>query len=280
MLVKDPIRTSFVNLLYHTWQEILGAFSTSTLSLVIGSVAIPTLIWLGNVAVQFWLLRRRKVRSPLREAFAQSWVSAVVTATMTVIAWTVIVGCFLVKIVYDDHQSLVNRLQDLQGYAKNKQQFDNQLRDARSEAERWRGAYLAQSHGDIHPDRVLNAEQTNTLFQELKRISNDPKNKDFVKVEIGCVLGDREACHLANQLFKTLNEAHWKVTWKRKLAKEFDNPNYASVRGVTIWTDDDRNKGMFLMWELKDAGLSESYVNPFPIPPNFKGTVVWVGYKQ
>jgi hypothetical protein len=122
----------FVHLLFRTWQEILRAFSTSALSIIVGTVAIPTLTWLGNVGAQFWRLRRKKAMSPLREAIAQSWVSASVTTGITIVAWIVILGCFITKTVYDDHKALVSQNRELTAEHIS---LGSQLDDAKTNAE-------------------------------------------------------------------------------------------------------------------------------------------------
>jgi hypothetical protein len=191
----------------------------------------------------------------------------------------------LVQTVYDDHESLATQVKELHHYAENKNQLGDQLRQLRSETRHWQDAYQRVSRGETHPDRILSSEETNTLFEELRRISKDVRNKDYVKLDFGSVQ-DREASHLAVQLFRTLKEAHWNCTWKafptippgKEIPKELQFI-YMAPAGVTIWTDQPNNMGMFLMWALKDVGL-DATVNPGPTPPGFKGTLVWVGYKQ
>jgi hypothetical protein len=211
------------------------------------------------------------------------WENAAITALMTFAFLAVVYGpqviWELAKTSYNDHQTLANEIGGLQAYASDKKKFDDKLRQALSEVERWHNAYSGLSRGDIHPDRVLNSEESNKLFEALRQSSKDPRNKDWVTVEMGSVQ-DREAMHLGSQLWGIFHEAHWTIKPRKKLGKEFENL-YPLLLGVTILTDNqDQSRGTWLGWQLKDAGLADTYINPNPIPPTFKGTVVWIGYKQ
>jgi hypothetical protein len=72
------------------------------------------------------------------------------------------------------------------------------------------------------PDRFLNAEQKDHLYQELKRISDDPRNKDYVTVTIAAAYPhDRESSRLQFQLIGVFQDAHWNVVAQQA-------PNYES----------------------------------------------------
>ena len=127
----------------------------------------------GDCAVQFWLLRRKKVISPLKGAIAQSWVSAAITVVITVVAWIVIFGCFVTKTVYDDHEDLAGENTQL---STSNSSLSRQLTDATTHAqqrcEETNGKEIKQLKTRLNlacylPDRRLSAEQRDTLLQEL-----------------------------------------------------------------------------------------------------------------
>lgn len=187
------------------------------------------------------------------------------------------------KPVADDNHNLQIQLSQLEDYKKSKDQYDHDLAWAKIEVKHWQDAYTELSHGDIHPDRIMTKEQTNILFEALDRIKKDEKNKEYVKnVAIGSVCDGGEPYNLAGQLLSTFHEAHWPVMWRNKLGKEFDlgsRYGFQQIR-VTILSDD-RNKAQFIAMMLGSAGIE---VNDFTwvreLPPKFKGTVIWVGYKS
>jgi hypothetical protein len=261
--------------LYRAWQFFLvhvGSTGPGFISPVIVSLLsiIGTLLCIG------YLQGRPAMRKHFWENAA---ITAVVFITVMLVVYVPQFAWEAVRAVCNDHQALVNRVGELHDYAKNKQQFDDELRHARSEAERWHSAYSGLSRGDIHPDRVLNSEESNKLFEALKTMSKDPRNKDYIIVELGAVQ-DREATRLGWQLYKIFHEAHWNIKPRPKLGKEFDQISSHSLPiGIMVWADD-QAKGTWLGWMLKDAGLPEVYVNPYPVPQGFKGEVIWIGYKQ
>ncbi len=248
-----------------------GATSTNTLGFIVWTVLLTVGGWVVTIAVNRWELKETWPEV-MRRSYKPILAEAAFVVALVLCLWFVFVG----RTIYADHQDLVKRVGDLQEYAKNKQNFDDQLRDAQSETKYWRNAYQALSRGDIHPDRNLNSEETNQLYEELRRVSNDPRNKDYIKWELGSVQ-DREATALGYQLLQVFNEAHWKIKPISKLGKEF-NQNSIPI-GITIWADDP-GRGNMMVSTLKAAGLKDTYANPYPIPQGFKGAIIWVGYKQ
>ncbi|HEV1995207.1 MAG TPA: hypothetical protein VGR03_12835 [Candidatus Acidoferrum sp.] len=270
----------FVNLLCRSWNALLNSLGTTTLSVVVFSVLVPLITNVVFATVHLFRQRKRSVGVSLgmqvKRALQENWLPTAISAGLLVAVWVILFSARVVSTTYDDHQSLVKGIGDLQGYARDKQKFDSELRQAHSDAEVWHNAYSGLLHGDIHPDRVLNSENSSKLFEALKLVSKNPKNKEFVTVEMGGVQ-DREAISLRNQFWKIFNEARWIVKPRPKLGKEFEAcPTF--TLGVTIWSENPQ-RGMYLVLLLKDAGV-ESNVNPCPMPQGVKGTIVWVGYKQ
>src|SRR5581483_3851872 len=157
-------------------------------------------------------------------------ISVLVFVTIMLLVYGTQFAVEVARVGYHDHEDVVNQINSLHEYANNKQIFDEQLREANQKATFWQNEFESLSHGDIHPDRFLNAEQTNKLFTELdqavknERLAKKP-DRDFLTVKIGSVQ-DREAIHLANQILEVFREAHWKVIPIRKLGKQYDTPTY------------------------------------------------------
>ena len=275
----------FVSLLLRALHNFLGLLGTTALGW-----AAPLLGSLLTIGLTLYFIQRREGRVAMLGHWKQN---AVVTLKLmfivTLVIYFPLLSYSVIRTVYDDHESLVSHVRELRHYAENQKQQEEQLTQLRSETRHWQDAYQRMARGETHPDRILSSEESNALYEKLREISKNPRNKefanDFVKVEFGSVQ-DREASHLAFQLSQIFREAHWNVAWKslpatapgRPIPKESEFI-YLAPAGVTIWTERPNDKGTFLMWSLKDAGLDVS-VNPGPIPLSFKGTLVWVGYKQ
>src|SRR2546425_5042311 len=176
------------------------------------AVAVLVAPFLGRLLPAYRAGRWGGVKKALRSA-------SLYTATV----WAALFLIGMARFIYKGHIDLLaanTKLSaDLQKVkdkerAGDDQQLREQLKRAHSEAQHWHDAYLRISRGETRPDRILNSEEANTLYEELRRISKDARNKDFIKLDFG-VVQDREASHLAIQLFKIFKEAHWNVTWKK-----------------------------------------------------------------
>ena len=99
----------FVNLLAQAWTELLRALSTSTLSVVLFSFFVPATIWFATIISKWWSGRNSAPPVTFGSAFGRSAPSAIITAGITVLVWVLIFGCFVVRTVYNDHESLVLR---------------------------------------------------------------------------------------------------------------------------------------------------------------------------
>jgi cell division protein FtsB len=261
----------FVSLLFRVLHNFLASLGTTALGWAI--LLVDSFLSIGVVLYFIW---RREGRAAMISHWKKN---AAVTLMAVVVVNLIIYGTLLVfsaiRTVFDDHESLVAQVKELRHYAENKNQLEEQVKQSRSEARHWQDAYQRMARGETHPDRILSSEETNSLYEKLREISKNPRNKefakDFVKVNFGSVQ-DREASRLAVQLFQIFREAHWNVTWKslpatapgRPIPKEFESI-YLAPAGVSIWTEQPNDKGTFLMWSLKDAGL-DVIVNPSPIP--------------
>ncbi len=271
----------FVSLLLRALHNFLGLLGTTALGW-----AAPLLDSLFTIGLTLFFIQRREGRVAMLAHWKQNaTVTLKVMFKVTLVIYLPLLSYSVIRTVYDDHESLVSHVRELRRYAENQKQQEEQLRQLRSETRHWQDAYQRMARGETHPDRILSSEESNTLYEKLREISKNPRNKEFVKVDFGSVQ-DREASRLAVQLSQIFREAHWNVTWKslpatapgKPIPKEFEFI-YLAPAGVSVWTEQPNDKGTFLMWSVKDAGLDVT-VNPSPIPPSFKGTLVWVGYKQ
>jgi hypothetical protein len=99
--------THFVNLFFRTWTDLLSALGTTTLAVVLFSVLVPAVIWLGTVIAKWRSGKDSVPPMTLGNAFRHSAPSAFGTAGITLIVWALVFGCFGVRAVYNDHQVLV-----------------------------------------------------------------------------------------------------------------------------------------------------------------------------
>jgi hypothetical protein len=128
------------------------------------------------------------------------------------------------------------------------------------------------------PDRFLNAEQKDHLYQDLRRISDDPRQKDYVTVTIAAAYPhDRESSRLVSQLIGVFEDAHWIVTGQHV-------PNNEGVTQgqipISIWVSASNKMALFVEGSLLNVGLRADTQPNDKLPPNFKGVLIVVGYKD
>jgi hypothetical protein len=125
-------------------------------------------------------------------------------------------------------------------------------------------------------DRLLNTEQKEHLYQDLKRIAVDPRQKDFITVTIAAAYPhDRESSRLVLQLFGVFQDAGWTVISQQA-------PNYEQgIQGqipIGIWVSATNNMALFVESGLINSGLNAE-VHPITLQQGFKGVLILVGYK-
>jgi hypothetical protein len=101
------------NLWLRSWFKVTHALGTTTLAVVLWSVAVPALIWTVKLTLKWRQLRRRQDVSPLKTAFRDSALSAIVTVGVTLAVWGIIISVSIVHTVFEDHQALVAKNQEL-----------------------------------------------------------------------------------------------------------------------------------------------------------------------
>jgi hypothetical protein len=274
----------FVNLAGRAWGNMTAATSTNTLGFILWIIAIALTAFAGTLGGTWFKHQLAKEPRPFRKALNESlWPGAfelLALAVLVAVAW----GSFITKTVYDEHMSMTAALARLQGFASEKQQLEDQVRAAKADAELWRSNYTNFQHGDIHPDRFLNNEQTNKLFIALERLAKDSRNKDYIRnLFVACDCGG-EPCQLARQILKTFQEAHWQATGMSMEKLKQITSRQLMPFGIVLFSDDG-SKGGFLSFILKDAGLElgpDEYFVKLPPDPKNKTvrTIIWIGAKQ
>jgi hypothetical protein len=126
-------------------------------------------------------------------------------------------------------------------------------------------------------DRFLNAEQKERLFNDLKRVAADPRQKDYITVTIAAAFPhDRESSRLVYQLTDVFYDAGWNVISQQA-------PNYEQQTSgqipLGIWVSASNNMAFFVESTLINVGLNADG-NGKPLPSGFKGVLVLVGYKS
>ena len=130
------------------------------------------------------------------------------------------------------------------------------------------------------PDRFLNAEQKDHLYQELKRISDDARQADFITVTITAAYPrDRESSRLAAQLTGIFQDAHWKVISQRVPQLE-GRMQYQIPIGIWVLESARHNMALFVESDLINVSLSAEVQPSGVLPPDFKGLIVLIGYKD
>lgn len=133
-----------------------------------------------------------------------------------------------------------------------------------------------------HPDRVLNDQQSDHLYQSLKSFATDPKHSDLTSVTIApFAYQDQETSHLAWQLARIFEDAHWKVLRQNQLPIKLEGTAQHQIPiGIWVLTNQDTGFGYFMWSNLKEVGLDSQVRPKSDLPPDFKGLIIWVGYKQ
>jgi hypothetical protein len=183
--------------------------------------------------------------------------------------------------VAEDNHNLRFQLSQLEDYRKNKEQYDRDLAWAKAEVRHWQDAYEREAKGETVPDRILSPEEESSLYDELHQTAKSAKNKDYATTYIGAVQ-DREAGRLWTQLDDIFRKSHWNVPLSSGVDKKVWTALSRSLPVQIVIYSDDMTKATFLMLALHNAAHLNSQVMPDSSLgiPDFKGTLVWIGYKQ
>jgi hypothetical protein len=105
----------FVNLLLRSWHAMTNATGTTTLGFLVWTIAIAIVAWMVSVVAKLIELRKQRGERPFQRAVSASLLSAGLSFgsifTVVVFVW----AGFVILTVYDDHQALVKRNQELLG---------------------------------------------------------------------------------------------------------------------------------------------------------------------
>jgi hypothetical protein len=99
------------HLLYRAWNNLTFALSTSTFSIIVFSVVLPWLVFIGVSLYQAKILPKQehRFRSALRTAFP----SAAITAGIELLVWLILFGYMVALTIYRSHNYLLASQQNL-----------------------------------------------------------------------------------------------------------------------------------------------------------------------
>ncbi len=97
------------NVLGRSWDDMVKATGTTSLGFVVWTLALSAVGWAAGVAAKWYELKKTKTAHPFNQAVRESlraggFLTIGVAGLVFISFWI-----FLVRTVYDDHQSLVNR---------------------------------------------------------------------------------------------------------------------------------------------------------------------------
>lgn len=131
-------------------------------------------------------------------------------------------------------------------------------------------------------DRVLNSEQSDRLYLALKKIANTPQYKNSVTITIApYAMQDRESFILSEQLEKIFEDAHWNVYRQTQLPVTLvGRAQHIVPIGVYLFTTEDSSFEYYVWSALYESGINAVESPTSDLPVGFKGTILWVGYKD
>ncbi len=92
-----------------------NATGTTTLGFLVWTIAIAIVAWMVSVIAKLIELRKQRGERPFQRAVSESFLSAGLSFGSIFIVMVVVWAGFVVLTVYDDHQALVKRNQELLG---------------------------------------------------------------------------------------------------------------------------------------------------------------------
>lgn len=252
---------------------------------------ISAVIFLSNSIWRFVDLKL-PFRDGLREVWKSKKRDMFRSFVMLLVFWIILFFSSFVNVLREDRKSLTSaqgentslRAKVAESCKEDKQKADSakeEAQQARFESRHWQDAYERISHHEMHPDRHLDDADIDRINSRLKELSKNA-SKDFVTFDFGAV-NDREAISLESQLYNIFRDAHWNMRFRgtavpKELVEAFKRD--PMPLGIVIWSDQPNGKGMFYQEIFRAAGLDTNVIPLSMLPTGFKGTVVWVGYKQ
>jgi hypothetical protein len=99
----------FVNLLAESWQSVLSALSTSTLAIILFSLAAPVATFL----VTLFVVSKLNAEKSFVEHLKQSVIPTLIGFAVPLILLSCVFGWKIVQTVYNDHEELLREAQEL-----------------------------------------------------------------------------------------------------------------------------------------------------------------------
>jgi hypothetical protein len=203
-----------------------------------------------------------------------------------------------VHIVYDDHQTLVAKIQSL---SADNAQLRTQLSDTTTNAERQceqaKDKTIQQLQKErnavcYRPDRRLLPEDREHLFLRLEKLAQElAKSGKTPTIRIYAINCDRESSNFAYELQKIFQDAGWTIKFpvseqeKKEAQEQYDwVSKLGSVTGVVIF---DKNaptgySAMLMRGMLAEVNIADGspvWGSGLKDMPHLQEPILWVGYK-
>jgi hypothetical protein len=145
---------------------------------------------------------------------------------------------------------------------------------------------MIKTTGSGRLDRDMNTQQSTHLFDQLKKIADNPDTRGLAKITIVHPYPqDRESQHLFMRLNKVFGDAHWKVSpyqgWPPPELQGIAPNKIPHAIPIGIWFVTDNDWLRYEIWsDLQQGGLDSEEHLRFDMPSTFKGFILIVGYKD
>ncbi len=108
------------HLFSYAWAFLVSALGTTTLSIFLFSFAIPVLIFLATLVINW--LQGRKSGIPMKKIIKGSLLSwqTIIPSAIYLLAWILLLSWALTMTAYKDHKALLSRVHDLKQELKEK----------------------------------------------------------------------------------------------------------------------------------------------------------------
>ena len=113
-LQSHAMISHLVNLLIRSWNATTAGYGTTTLGFILWVVLFTVLLWFAGVFGTWITLRRKKLPASFKEIVRNSLMSGVFSVLCIVVIAVISYSVFFVRTIYQDHQTLANRVATLE----------------------------------------------------------------------------------------------------------------------------------------------------------------------
>ena len=267
----------FLNLLGRSWHAMTAATSTNTLGFILWTVALTVVGWAATVAERWWQLRQENTDLAFRKALVNSLWPGVFLAGGVGGLVLIVLGIFMVRTVYDDHNLLVQQANELRKGIPARDAEIQRLKEKLTET-------------CFQPDRRITEEQHDLLYRPLRDLARKTRDK---RLAIGFTHGDLESARFTGAVYSLLKNSGWDMSDPFTMEmpmKPGDRqpPGFLGGLSVTIEMDESTIEGK----ERRQVaiGISQAFADAktpmmqFPVggsgnSPRPKRVTIWVGPK-